>query len=147
MLAGFSPQSSVQLCHSLHCGPHYRIPLAFGSSTSLFRVAALGSQPYTQEGLGNTSLLGLRGSVIGPTAPKTVDTFHSPPHSVRARREAFPSAAHTNHTCMPTEISRLLRGSDQKSLEKVRKNEEAHRFSPLQASFWKQCFFAKLILK
>lgn len=121
MLAGFSRQSSVQLCHSLHCGPHYRIPLAFGSSTSLFRVAALGSQPYTQEGLGNTSLLGLRGSVIGPAAPKTGDTFHSPPHSARARREAFPSAAHTNHTCVPTEISRLMHGSDQKSLEKVRR--------------------------
>lgn len=126
MLAGFSRQSSVQLCHSLHCGPHYRTPLAFGSSTSLFRVVTLCSQPYTQEDLGNTILLGLLGSVIDPVAPKTTDAFHSPAPSARARGKAFPSATHTNYTRLPMETSRLIHRRDQRSQEKTGRPTGSH---------------------
>lgn len=131
MLAGFSRQSSVQLCHSLHCGPHYRIPLASGSPASLFRVVTLCSQPYTQEDLGNASLLGLLGSVTGPIAPKTTDAFHSPAPQARARGDAFPSATCTNY-------NGNQEADAQRGTEELGGDREAHGLSPPQACHRKQ---------
>lgn len=74
----FLEESSVQPYHSLHCSPHYRIPLAFGSLVSLFRVVTLCFQRYTQKSLGNTSRLRRHGSNDGPLYPEIYRKHFTP---------------------------------------------------------------------
>lgn len=97
----FLEASSVQPCHSLYCSPHYRIPLAFGSSVSFFRVVVLCFQRYTQKSLGNTSRLRLRGSNDRPRYPE-IYTKHFAGSAAandgggRGGGQAFPLATDTN---------------------------------------------------
>ena len=100
----FLEESSVQPYHSLQCSPHYRTPLAFGSSVSLFRVVTLCSQRYTQESLGNTSCSRRHGSEIEPLRPKLY-TKHSAPCPPRkaGRRGDFLALKPT--VCVPSPVA------------------------------------------
>lgn len=44
-----SPESSAQPCRSVHCSPHDRTPLAFGSPSSSFRVVTRAPAMYTED--------------------------------------------------------------------------------------------------
>ena len=99
----FLEESSVQPYHSLHCSPHYRTPLAFGSSVSLFRVVMLCFQRYTQKSLGNTSCSRQHGSENEPLFPEIYTKPFTPcPPGKGGRRGDF--LALKPVVCIPSRI-------------------------------------------